>query len=486
MQEIHTQDCGIKFPKLMADVSHQNHHQHLDNQTSCHPATTNHRHENVALPLSLSSKSSRRDDNHRGGEEVTDDDDCSLTANIVDKNASDVGNVSHHPTTGTTTEKRKIKKRVSFSQHDKEKTKDDDDLDSSRLPGREGEEEDVTTTAIRRKSGRRRGRSSEREGARPITREEQQKAGEQPAPSEHSTSSCSSSSDDDEKLPHLHSIQPTYVNRNNPCANNDSSDNVVMMSSSPADTFLISGHHLLNFQQTHHQHNGLIPADIVPMEFINGGKGDAHLPSPDMIDTTVSIMTRGDDSYVSKMSTAGIMASPTIVTTRHYCSTEGSSTSSDTRNSRLHGIRCYVCRRILKVPQERDKRLASSYPSFIVGRILGLGSSVGLLVGLFLRFVFLDNDGPWKGISYFIIAVSIMAFAIGALLVIWATLYKSAKVRREMLEEKKGMPGPSSSPFSPIRPSSTLSSSSFQSHSSATAILPPQRVKSHPVGSINC
>lgn len=191
-------------------------------------------------------------------------------------------------------------------------------------------------------------------------------------------------------------------------------------------------------------------------------------------------------SYPSKMSTAGIMASPTIVTTRHYCSTEGSSTSSDTRNSRLHGIRCYVCRRILKVPQERDKRLASSYPSFIVGRLLGLGGSVGLLIGLFLRYFFLDNDGSWKGVSYFIIIVSIITFAIGAVLVIWATLYKSAKARRDLLEEKKGIPGPSSPPFSPLRPSSTLSSSSFQSHSSATAILPPQGVKNHPVGSINC
>lgn len=269
----------------MADVSHQHHHQHLDNQTSCHPATTNHRHENVALPLSLSSKSSRRDDNNRRREEVTDDDDSSMTANIVDNNASDVGNFSHHPSRGTTTEKRQIKKRVSFSQHDVGKTADeedeDDDLDSSRLPGMEG---DYITTA-RRKSGKSRGRR---------TREEQQKGEEQPAPSSHSTSSRSSSDDDDEKLPHLHSVLPTSVHNNNPSANNDREDTVVMMSSSPPDTFLISGHNLLNLQQTHHQHC-LVPADVVPMEFINGGKGDAHLPSPDMIDTTVSIVTRGDE-----------------------------------------------------------------------------------------------------------------------------------------------------------------------------------------------
>ena len=167
------------------------------------------------------------------------------------------------------------------------------------------------------------------------------------------------------------------------------------------------------------------------------------------------------------------------------CSSEEERTtcsSSSPSPSKVKMWRCNFCRKVLKVPEDGDKRLASSYPSFIIGKLLSIVGSIGLLVGLTLKFFFLDDEGTMRVISYFIACCSLVVFSIGAFLVIWATLYKSQKARKEFDCERSGGG----------RPASTLSSASFQSHSSTTGILEKRRKANNvhaisvPDTTINC
>jgi len=135
---------------------------------------------------------------------------------------------------------------------------------------------------------------------------------------------------------------------------------------------------------------------------------------------------------------------------------------SDTTPSKLKRLKCSLCRKVLKLPEDGDPRLASSYPSFVVGKLLSIVGSLSLLIGLVMRFFFLEDEGPLRAVSYLIVVASLFVFSVGAFLVIWATMYKSLKARKVILNET--VAGPS-------RPASTLSSASFHSHSSTTGIL---------------
>ena len=114
-----------------------------------------------------------------------------------------------------------------------------------------------------------------------------------------------------------------------------------------------------------------------------------------------------------------------------------------------------MCYRLLRVPANGDRRLASSYPSFLLGRILSLTGSIFLLVGLFFRFIFMGRDGPAKSIPFTIIGASIIMIAVGAMLVIWSA-HKSQTARKlhdqDLIQNQKPQDG---------RPGSGLSSGSF-------------------------
>ena len=85
--------------------------------------------------------------------------------------------------------------------------------------------------------------------------------------------------------------------------------------------------------------------------------------------------------------------------------------------------------RLLRVPANGDKRLASSYASFLLGRILSLSGSICLLMGLFFRFIFMGDDGAAKSVPFTIIGTSIVMIVVGASLVIWSA-HKSQEARK--------------------------------------------------------
>lgn len=109
---------------------------------------------------------------------------------------------------------------------------------------------------------------------------------------------------------------------------------------------------------------------------------------------------------------------------------------------------CHWCQEMFSIPPDADKRLARSYRSFVIGRFLGVLSSIGLVLGLTVKFFFLDESSSFASVlSYVIIAFSLLVFFISAALVIWATLYKSAKARREFLEAQHPTLKSSEPPF---------------------------------------
>lgn len=93
-------------------------------------------------------------------------------------------------------------------------------------------------------------------------------------------------------------------------------------------------------------------------------------------------------------------------------------------------IKKNMCHRLLRVPTDGDKRLASSHVSFLLGRVLSLSGSIGLLIGLFFRFIFMGKDGPAKSVPFTIIGMSIFMILVGAFLVIWSA-HKSQKARKQ-------------------------------------------------------
>lgn len=131
---------------------------------------------------------------------------------------------------------------------------------------------------------------------------------------------------------------------------------------------------------------------------------------------------------------------------------------------------CSWFRRALGLTRSRDidKRLASSYTSFHVGRFLAIAGSLTLLGGLFLKFLMLHDEKFWSVITWFAASTGLVFIFIGAGLVLWAALVKAQKARQEF-EEK--LHSGKVLPTNKLRPSSALSSSSFHSNNSRVPIL---------------
>lgn len=111
-------------------------------------------------------------------------------------------------------------------------------------------------------------------------------------------------------------------------------------------------------------------------------------------------------------------------------------TVTTTTTATLHNRRfcCLWCQKMFSIAPNSDKRLARSYTSFIIGRFLGILSSIGLLIGLFVKFFSMNDSSFVSILAYIIIGTSIGVFSLSAVLVIWATVYKSAKARQKFLE----------------------------------------------------
>lgn len=133
-------------------------------------------------------------------------------------------------------------------------------------------------------------------------------------------------------------------------------------------------------------------------------------------------------------------------------------------------------RRLLGLNRSRnkDKRLASSYASFHVGRFLAIAGSLTLLGGLFLKFFMLHGEQFWSIITWFTASAGLVVIFIGAGLVLWAALVEAQRARKEF-EGNLHSGGTTStqkgSSNNKLRPPSALSSSSFQSSSSRVPIL---------------
>ena len=124
-------------------------------------------------------------------------------------------------------------------------------------------------------------------------------------------------------------------------------------------------------------------------------------------------------------------------------------TVTTTTTATLHNRRfcCLWCHKIFTIAPDSDKRLARSYMSFIIGRFLGILSSVGLLIGLFVKFFSVSDSSFLSILAFVIIATSICVFSFSAILVIWATVYKSARAREKFLESTHPTPTATEPPF---------------------------------------
>lgn len=132
-----------------------------------------------------------------------------------------------------------------------------------------------------------------------------------------------------------------------------------------------------------------------------------------------------------------------------------SSSSSRVISQSIPSPQVSMSHRLLRVPANGDKRLASSYPSFLLGRILSLTGSISLLVGLIFRYFFMGDDGAAKSIPFTIIGASILMIVVGATLVIWSA-HKSQVARK--LHDQDLIPNQKSRD---VRPGSGLSSGSY-------------------------
>jgi hypothetical protein len=162
-----------------------------------------------------------------------------------------------------------------------------------------------------------------------------------------------------------------------------------------------------------------------------------------------------------------------------YSEEESATSASTPTPGKVKMWRCNFCQRVLKVPVDGDKRLASSYPSFVIGKLLSLIGSFGLLAGLTLRFFFLEDANVMRVISYFVVVASLVIFGIGAFLVIYATVYKTNKARKQFEYERTGKSGSSGR-----RPESTLSSTSIQSPSTSPGYFSKKNAKGNNVHTI--
>lgn len=151
---------------------------------------------------------------------------------------------------------------------------------------------------------------------------------------------------------------------------------------------------------------------------------------------------------------------------RFHQETEGSSSEgSSSSNS------CSWFRRLLGLHRSRniDKRLASSFTSFHVGRFLAITGSLTLLGGLFLKFLMLHDEKFWSIITWFAASAGLVLIFIGAALVLWAALVKAQQARKEF--EEKLHSSKLATSTGKLRPPSALSSSSFNSNNSRVPIL---------------
>lgn len=84
-----------------------------------------------------------------------------------------------------------------------------------------------------------------------------------------------------------------------------------------------------------------------------------------------------------------------------------------------------------------DLRLASAYTSYFIGRFLSFGGSILLLLGLVIKFIFLeDTTGPKHIISIVIASLGLVLFIFGASLIISSAL-RAQKAQKEELNRER-------------------------------------------------
>lgn len=81
--------------------------------------------------------------------------------------------------------------------------------------------------------------------------------------------------------------------------------------------------------------------------------------------------------------------------------------------------KCGCCAGLF-APRDQDRRLATSYPAYIVGRWLALIGSCLLLLGLLIKFILLDRKGAVDILTLVIISISLVGIGVGALCIFWS------------------------------------------------------------------
>lgn len=207
----------------------------------------------------------------------------------------------------------------------------------------------------------------------------------------------------------------------------------------------------------------LNPAQLNPNKMSQNYENNVNLPST----STSSVSSTSNHHYLYQIQRQSqVNRSPSLWQNSHLVSVVPDATSivsassssgngsndveTVTTTTTINNRRfcCLWYQKMFTIAPDSDKRLARSYPSFIIGRFLGILSSISLLIGFLVKFFFMNESSSFGSIiSYVIIGSSVGVFAIAAILVIWATVYKSAKARREFLESKHPTLTPTEPPF---------------------------------------
>lgn len=116
--------------------------------------------------------------------------------------------------------------------------------------------------------------------------------------------------------------------------------------------------------------------------------------------------------------------------------------------------RYMCCSRLVNFDRPADSRLVSSYAPYQFGRYLAICGSIGLLLGLLLKFIFFENKHLIYLTAITIICLSLLAIMFGAVAICWSA--HQAKSAQTVYEDDRR-----------LRPDSVMSTTSYLSEGSS-------------------
>lgn len=96
---------------------------------------------------------------------------------------------------------------------------------------------------------------------------------------------------------------------------------------------------------------------------------------------------------------------------------------------------CGCCGGWLLATRDQDRRLATSYTAYAVGRWLSLLGSCLLLIGLLIKFMFLTRSGAVDILVLIMIVMAVGGVSLGAIMIIWSAS-RARHAQRQYQDER--------------------------------------------------